>query len=50
VRILGGVDGVGDRAEEALSFASYQRLDQVVAARVAAVVPRHVMQISRPSL
>ena len=37
VRILGGVDGVGDRGEEALSFASHQRLDQIVAARVAAV-------------
>ncbi len=37
MRILGGVDGVGNCGEEALSFASNQRLDQVVAARIAAV-------------
>jgi hypothetical protein len=37
VRILDGVDRVGDRGEEALCLASYQRLDQVVAARVATV-------------
>ena len=37
VRILDGVDRVGDRGEEALGLASHQRLDQVIAARVAAV-------------
>jgi hypothetical protein len=37
VRILDDVDRVGDRCEEALSLASHQCLDQVIAARVAAV-------------
>ena len=37
VRIVDGVDRVGDRGEEALGLAPHQRLDQVVAARVAAV-------------
>ena len=37
MRIVDSVDRVGDRGEEALGLASHQRLDQVVAARVAAV-------------
>ena len=37
LRILDSVDGVGDRGEEALGFAAHQRLDQIVAARIAAV-------------
>lgn len=37
VRIIGGVDGIGDRAEEPLRLAADQRFDQIVAPGIAAV-------------
>ena len=51
VRVLDGVDGVGNRGEKTLGFPAHQRLDQIVAAWIAAVgghagyagTPNHVL-------